>query len=258
MFASQSKAHVMQSRFQLATLKKGPMSISEYFQKAQSLSHSLAFIEEPLKDSELISYILAGLGPEYESLVTTITTRIDPISLDTLYGYLLTYEKRLEHLHSTPDFSISTVNVAQRNPSTVKRFQRPLPPHHARGGGRGRGRTSYSPFPYSPIPNRPICQICNRVGHTASKCFHRFDHSYHSDTVSSASFLTTQSSPPDFNWYPDTGSTNHLTNDLSNLNLKADEYHGTDQIRVGKWTRFANLTYWFCSSSHTSQIFFSS
>jgi hypothetical protein len=36
-FASQSKARVMQSRFQLATLKKGSMSISEYFQKAQSL-----------------------------------------------------------------------------------------------------------------------------------------------------------------------------------------------------------------------------
>lgn len=57
-------------------LKKGSLSISDYFQKAKSLSHSLAVIEEPLKDSELISYILAGLGPEYDSLVTTITTRI--------------------------------------------------------------------------------------------------------------------------------------------------------------------------------------
>jgi len=149
---------------------------------------------------------------------------------------------------SIPDFSISTVNVAQRNPPTVKRFQRPFSPHPARGRGRGRGRTSYSPFQYSPSPNRPICQICNRVGHTASKCFNRFDHSYHSDTPTPASFLTTQSSPPDFNWYPDTGSTNHLTNDLSNLNLKADEYHGTDQIRVGNgqglqilYTGFAHL-----------------
>jgi hypothetical protein len=123
MFASQSKAHVMQSRFQLATLKKNSLPISEYFQKAQSLSHSLAVIQEPLKDSELISYILAGLGPEYESLITTITTRIDPISLDTLYGYLLTHEQRLEHLHSAPEFSISTANIAQRNTSTVKRFQ---------------------------------------------------------------------------------------------------------------------------------------
>jgi hypothetical protein len=35
------------------------------------------------------------------------------------------------------------------------------------------------------------------------------------------------------NWYPDTGSTNHLTNDLSNLNLQSEEYTGTEQIRVG-------------------------
>jgi hypothetical protein len=28
-------------------------------------------------------------------------------------------------------------------------------------------------------------------------------------------------------------TTNHLTNDLSNLNIRADEYHGTDQIKVG-------------------------
>lgn len=111
MFASQSKARLMQSRLQLATLKKGSLSIFDYFQKAKGFSHSLAIIDEPLKDSELISYILAGLGPEYDSLVITITTWIDPISLDTLYGYLLAHEQRLEQLHSAPDFSISTAKT---------------------------------------------------------------------------------------------------------------------------------------------------
>jgi hypothetical protein len=37
----------------------------------------------------------------------------------------------------------------------------------------------------------------------------------------------------DFSWYNDMGSTHHLTNDLSNLNIRADEYIGTDQIKVG-------------------------
>jgi hypothetical protein len=46
-------------------------------------------------------------------------------------------------------------------------------------------------------------------------------------------YLTSQQSTSYPNWYPDTGSTNHLTNDLSNLNLRADEYKGTDQIKVG-------------------------
>jgi hypothetical protein len=48
-----------------------------------------------------------------------------------------------------------------------------------------------------------------------------------------SAFLTTHPTQPDMNWYPDTSSTNHLTNDLSNLNLQVEEYTGIEQIRVG-------------------------
>jgi hypothetical protein len=34
-------------------------------------------------------------------------------------------------------------------------------------------------------------------------------------------------------WYPDTSANVHLTNDLSNLNLHAEDYTGMDKIRVG-------------------------
>ena len=37
----------------------------------------------------------------------------------------------------------------------------------------------------------------------------------------------------DNNWYLDTGATHHLTFDLSNLNVCADNYTSTEQIRVG-------------------------
>ena len=46
-------------------------------------------------------------------------------------------------------------------------------------------------------------------------------------------YMTSPSSTLDTNWYPDTGSTNHLTNDLQNLNLHSEPYHGGDQIHVG-------------------------
>lgn len=78
-----------------------------------------------------------------------------------------------------------------------------------------------------------MCQLCLKIGHTANKCYHRFDHSYQSESAPPAAFLTTPHVQPDLNWYHDTGSTHHLTNDLSNLNIRADEYRGTDQIRVG-------------------------
>jgi len=66
MFSAQSQARVMQFHYELATLKK-----------AQTLAHTIAAICEPLKDSDLILYLLVGLGSDYEPLITSITTRID-------------------------------------------------------------------------------------------------------------------------------------------------------------------------------------
>ena len=40
----------------------------------------------------------------------------------------------------------------------------------------------------------------------------------------------------DPNWYPDLGATHHLTHDLTNLNVRTDEYQGLDQICVGNGT----------------------
>ena len=42
LFSSHSRAHIMQMHFQLATLKKGGSSISDYYQKFKSLSDGLA------------------------------------------------------------------------------------------------------------------------------------------------------------------------------------------------------------------------
>jgi len=42
MFSSQSKARIMHSRYELSTLKKGAMSIVEYFQLAQTSAYTLA------------------------------------------------------------------------------------------------------------------------------------------------------------------------------------------------------------------------
>jgi hypothetical protein len=157
---------------------------------------------------------------------------IEPIFLDDLYGYLLTHEQRLEHVNLANEIIVSTANVAQRNTpisgrnQPQKQFSNTSNPSYGRGCGWGRGRFSAS------TSNRPICQICNRIGHIASKCYNKFDHSHHSDSTNPVAYLTSQQFQPDQNWYPDTSSTNYLTNDLSNLNLRTKEYKGTDQIKV--------------------------
>ena len=73
------------------------------------------------------------------------------------------------------------------------------------------------------------------MGHTGLQCYNRFNHAYHGESSSSqlAAFVAGSPSSADYNWYPDTGATNHLTSDLSNLNLQSEEYVGIDQIHIG-------------------------
>jgi transposase InsO family protein len=52
-------------------------------------------------------------------------------------------------------------------------------------------------------------------------------------TESPLPICTTPHTPADLNWYPDSGASHHITSDLANLNLKAEEYTGSDQLRVG-------------------------
>lgn len=75
--------------YQLATLKKGDSSIAKYFHKFRGLADILVAITQPLNYFELVSFLLASLGIDYDSFVTTITTRIDHLSLKDLYGHIL-------------------------------------------------------------------------------------------------------------------------------------------------------------------------
>jgi hypothetical protein len=45
--------------------------------------------------------------------------------------------------------------------------------------------------------------------------------------------------PPDQAWYPDSGSTHHLTPDLTNLTFNAANYIGSNQICMGNGNRLA-------------------
>jgi hypothetical protein len=100
-----------------------------------------------------------------------------------------------------------------------------------RGRGRGHGRGSPSSGIFN--TNRPICQICPKLGHTANRCYNRFDHSYQQAPTGPSAAFSKQQATPNSMWYHDTGSTHHIINDLSNLKMCAEEYTSTDQIQLG-------------------------
>jgi len=255
MNSSQSRARIMQVHYQLATLKTGGSSVIEYFQKFKALD-TLAAAGQPLNDFELVSFLLAGLGSEFDPFVTSVTTRVDPMSIEELYAHLLTHEMRLEHNSTAAEAVFPYANVATAHPFSPKNkgpyqgsSQSSGPScggSHNKGynfhnrspttrGRFGRGRGSPSSHSSNSLPPRHVCQVCNKSGHTALTCYHRFDYSFQHENSPNMQAFTTLACPPtsDVNWYPDTGATNHVTADLANLNLHTDGYTGTDQLHVG-------------------------
>ena len=100
------------------------------------------------------------------------------------------------------------------------------------------GRNSFSPW-----GNRVQCQLCNKMGHSVKTCFYRFDKSFtgsdsfntfngSANVAEMEAFHATPESVADSSWYPDSGATNHLTPDESNLHSYT-EYTGQQQIYMG-------------------------
>ena len=68
------------SRYGVKTLqlaRKTTKTTSEYFMNIKQLEYNLAIAGLPLKPDDIITYIHAGLGLEYNSLVITIFFRDD-------------------------------------------------------------------------------------------------------------------------------------------------------------------------------------
>ncbi|PKU62264.1 Retrovirus-related Pol polyprotein from transposon TNT 1-94 [Dendrobium catenatum] len=83
-----------------------------------------------------------------------------------------------------------------------------------------------------PSPTRPTCQICNKVGHIALNCWHRSNPRFAPTNPRSINALLAQPNQiPSQDWIIDSGASNHLTPDLSNLQYPV-QYHGQDSVSI--------------------------
>lgn len=198
MFASHSHAKEFQIKFQLTNLSRGDKPIIEYFSHVRHLVDALTTTSNPLSDKDLVTYLLNGLGPLYESFVTSITTQAEPVSSQELYHLLLIHESRITHTNlNNSSFSFQTsANASTRQicDQRGRNFNRGNRTGHgrrdnSRGNGRGFSSNTYqTPSTYSPnsrssppptnTNQRPTCQICSKQGHIALQCYSRFDHAY--------------------------------------------------------------------------------
>lgn len=96
MFASHSKARIMQLCKQVATIQNKNLMRTEYFSLVETLSDMLAFAGRAVLDDDLVTYLLTRLDNSYDSLVTLVTTRVTEVSVDGLFAHMLDYELRQE------------------------------------------------------------------------------------------------------------------------------------------------------------------
>lgn len=89
--------------------------MNEYLQKVKMIASSLAMASDLVSSNDQLLYVLNGVGLEYESLITAITTRIDAASLtvDDIQGLILNHDILLQkHTQQVTELS---ANLAQSN-----------------------------------------------------------------------------------------------------------------------------------------------
>lgn len=172
----------------------------------------------------------------------SVTTRVEPLYVEEIYGHLLSHELRLEHHHSSIDLFITKAHYAARGGNSFR-------PHHSGynsilgspPSGKGPSRPYFNRQSHGRgcnthfFPGRGSSyQIHNCVGHIALNFSNRYNESFSRDSPQSPqAYISAPSHGPDLNWYPDSDATHHVTSDMKNLNLKLEEFHGPDQIQIG-------------------------
>lgn len=65
----------MQTRVQWASLKKGDKSATDYYNNAKGSVHQFQALGQSIGDDEFVVYLLAGLGSDYDAMVTTLSSQ---------------------------------------------------------------------------------------------------------------------------------------------------------------------------------------
>uniref|UniRef100_A0A803NLQ8 Integrase catalytic domain-containing protein n=1 Tax=Cannabis sativa TaxID=3483 RepID=A0A803NLQ8_CANSA len=163
-------------------IQKGNLSIADYFDKVKVLGDTLSIAGHPIDESDLIMHLLNGLGPEYDPVVVHATSLVDDLRSN----------------QSSLFFSLMKVGWKGITPLEIN-HQSPLPISlNPRSNGRG--------YP----SNRLVCQVCHKLGHTASVCHYRFDK----------------------NFQPPTRANNHVATGMEHLENETP-YLGSDSLAVG-------------------------
>jgi transposase InsO family protein len=261
-FTSTSRANVLNLKIELHNLKKGGESVNSYLQKVKNTRDKLVAVGILIDNEELLHIILKGLPREYGPFCSAIRTRNEPVSFEEIMVLLQTEELSLvECSDSGKDLQAMALFASTPNNRNFN-SQSSFYVNNSQSRGRGRnnsqrgrngrfnnnnqyssqsnppnqGQSTFSQHSQTkPEGSRPQCQICGKLGHQALDCYHRMDFAYqgrHPPAKLAAMASTSNGAQAGESWLTDTGATDHLTANMTNLNTHMP-YQGTDQVAVG-------------------------
>jgi hypothetical protein len=82
LYSLQTRARVVNTCIILATTKKNQLTISDYYAKMCHFANELAASGAPLRDDELVAYLLGDLDidEDFNPVFTAMVARVDPIT----------------------------------------------------------------------------------------------------------------------------------------------------------------------------------
>jgi hypothetical protein len=89
--ASPSNSWIMQLHGAFQDLRQNDDFVSTYLQKAKALFDELVAAGGPISMAEFNLYVFRELHSDFKDLVTSLSTKADPISYTDLHSHLLTH-----------------------------------------------------------------------------------------------------------------------------------------------------------------------
>ncbi|CAA7036250.1 unnamed protein product [Microthlaspi erraticum] len=245
-FNQSSLAREFALRRNLQFLTKKGKTLTEYCRELKTICDALASIGKPVDESMKLFGFLNGLGREYDPVSTGIQrdlSKPNPPSFNDVVSEIQAYDCKLQS-YEVEDSSNTPLVFNAQNANQNASFKPAVPSYNPNNRGRGRygqnrGRGGYSSrgrgFPQHQTTQnnngeRPVCQICGRVGHIAAKCYNRYDDYQAHETPQAFTALQTADATGK-EWYPDSGATAHITATRDNLQTST-QYDGNDTIMV--------------------------
>ncbi|GKU93013.1 hypothetical protein SLEP1_g6653 [Rubroshorea leprosula] len=261
-YLASTKEQELHLKGQLATKRGDNESLEDFIRKFRGTCDRLAAIRKPLDDLDKVFQLSRVVGIRYQPYNLAVLSKAPYPTFNQYTAGLLNNERDIqateqESKNKTPTFA--QVFVAQRGRGNRGRgyggrnfnshgrgFVQAGNYNHNWTNNSRNNLTNHNPAPqeaihkkfqqkYTTHKGENPCQICGITGHTALKCWYRFDHAYQSEELPQALAALTMMEDKDPNVYIDSGATNHMTADPGKLYIKRP-YHGNQRVFTGDGT----------------------